>query len=86
MAHVVRLRRTEVESEAAARGLLSHSKQARAAGVHVSIHNRVMNGKTEKLSGPYVVGILWAFGDERVRDALRQFFDIEIDDREPVAS
>lgn len=86
MAHVVKLRRDEFKDQAVALGLDTQVAQARAIGVHVSIHNRVLTGKTEELSGPYVVGILWAFGDDCVRQALRQFLDIEIDDRESVAS
>lgn len=86
MARIVKLRRDEFENQAATLGLDSQSAQARAIGVHVAIHNRVLTGKTKNLSGAYVVRILWAFGDECVRDALRQYFDIEIDDREPVAS
>ncbi|MFB4275819.1 hypothetical protein ACBJ59_11040 [Nonomuraea sp. MTCD27] len=86
MAHVVRLRRTKFDKRAAELGLLTQVAQADAIGVHVSIHNRVLTGKTEELSGPYVVGILWAFGDDSVRDFLRQYLDIELDAREPVAS
>lgn len=85
MAHVVQLRRTELESQAAARGLASQSDQARAIGVHVAIHNKILNGKTKNLSGPYVIGILWLFGGECVRQAIRQFFALELDDNESVA-
>lgn len=86
MAHTVQLRRDEFHDEAAARGYATQSAQADALGVHVSIHNRVMNGVTRELSGPYVVGVLWLFGDDAMREHLRQFFQIQIDDREPVAS
>lgn len=86
MAHVVRLRRDEFQEQAAALGLESQSAQARALGVHVSIHNRVITGKTQELSGPYIVGILWALGTDCVREKLHQLFEIEIDDREQVAS
>jgi hypothetical protein len=86
MALAVRLRRIELETQAAARGLDTQTDQARAIGVHVAIHNKILNGKTKNLSGPYVIGILWLFGGDCVRQALRQFFELDLDEQEPVAS
>lgn len=86
MAHAVRLRRTEFENQAATLGLDSQSAQARALGVHVAIHNKVLNGKTTQLSGAYVIAILLLLGSDCVTKALNQYFDIELDEREPVAS
>lgn len=86
MAHVVRLRRTEFETQAAALGLQSQSAQARALGLHVAIHNKVLTGKTKELSGAYVVAVLLLLGSDCVTKALQQFFDIELDERETVAS
>ncbi|GAA3172946.1 hypothetical protein [Nonomuraea roseoviolacea] len=77
MAHNVKLRRDEFADQAAALGLDSQSAQARAIGVHVSIHNRVITGKTKDLSGPYVIGILRLLGDDTVREQIAALFDVD---------
>ncbi|NUW45599.1 hypothetical protein [Nonomuraea rhodomycinica] len=77
MAHNVKLRRDEFADQAAALGLDSQSAQARAIGVHVSIHNRVITGKTKDLSGPYVIGILRLLGDDTVREQIEALFDVD---------
>jgi hypothetical protein len=86
MAHVIRLRRTPFEQQAKARGYESQSAQARAIGVHVSIHNRALHGASRALSGPYVIGVMRLLGDEGVQRFLDEMFDVGTDDEEAIAS
>jgi hypothetical protein len=74
MARTLTLRRDEFENRARARGLDSQSAQARALDVHVSIHNRVMNGVTRELSGPYALAVLLLVGSEEVRNEIKALF------------
>lgn len=74
----VRLRRAQFETRARSLGLESQSAQARAIGVHVSIHHRALKN-VQELSGPYVLGVLLTIGDEHVRAQVRQVFDVAAD-------
>lgn len=72
---LVKLRRYEFEARAKRIGVESQSAQARAIGVHVSIHHRALNGVQNDLSGTYVLGVLWLVGDDNVRRHIRSLFE-----------
>ena len=76
MAHRVKLRRDRFEREAQTRGLASQSAQARAIGVHHSIHHRALNGQRE-LSGPYIIGVLRLLGNAEVQSQLKSLFEYD---------
>lgn len=80
MAHRVRLRREHFEAKARSLGLDSNTSQARAIGVHHSIHSRALHNKRE-LNSAYVIGVLMLVGDDNLREQVKALFDVE----EPVA-
>jgi hypothetical protein len=71
----VRLRREQFETQARQLGFESQSAQARAIGVHQTIHHRAIHGARE-LSGSYVIGVLLLVGDEQVRKQIADIFDV----------
>ncbi len=75
MGHSIRLRREGFEPRAKKRGLASQASQARAIGVHDSIHSRALSGRIEP-SGPYVIGVLRLLADKRTRALLDDLFDV----------
>jgi len=75
MGHRVRLRLDQFESRAQDLGLDSKISQARAIGVHHSIHSRVLRSKRE-LSAAYVLGVLRLFGDDHLRQQVESLFEV----------
>ncbi|MFI6793616.1 hypothetical protein ACIBG4_40430 [Nonomuraea sp. NPDC050383] len=82
MAQPVKMRLDEFEDRAAKLGLKTQTAQARAIGVHVSIHNRVLTGVTRELSGPYVIGLLRVFGSEELRKEIDALFHNDLDEQQ----
>lgn len=77
MAQRVKLKRGEFEQHAKQLGLDSQAKQARAIGVHDSIHSRALAGHIEP-SGPYVIGVLRLIADERTNALIDTLFEVEV--------
>lgn len=75
MAYRVKLRRNGFETRAWQKGLDTQTKQARAIGVHESIHSRALSGHREP-NGPYVIGVLLLLGNASVRRQIRELFDV----------
>lgn len=75
ISHRIKLRRDRFEHEAQRRGLDSQTDQARAIGVHTSIHHRALQNQRE-LSGPYVIGVLLLLGDAATRRRVTELFDV----------
>ena len=75
MAHRVRLRREQFEAKAHGLGLDSQSAQARAIGVHQTIHHRALQGARE-LNAHYVISVLLLMGNAHVRKQIGALFEV----------
>lgn len=75
MTQRVTLLREPFKRRAHGRGLDSQIKQARAIGVHASIHSRALKGSRD-LSGPYVIGVLLTVGDDSTRELVEELFKV----------
>lgn len=76
MAQRVRLKREGFEQQAQQLGLTSQAKQARAIGVHDSIHSRALAGRIEP-SAPYVIGVLRLVADDQTNALIDSLFEVE---------